>query len=145
MFSHTFLLFLSLLSYSSIFAKLLLTNFFAPFLAALESNFLSHFLVPLALQGSTLCMCPNISGTERMGFLKEDTRRNLVADSLPVMFPLSAFCRRFLMQTSAGQTQIIPFLLTIILELNFLAWYKPRWVTQYSSGKESSWDFQTCE
>jgi hypothetical protein len=44
MFSHMFLLFLLLLSYSSIFAKLLLTDFFAPFLAARESNFLSRFL-----------------------------------------------------------------------------------------------------
>jgi hypothetical protein len=31
-------------SYSSIFAKFLLTNFFAPFSAARESNFLSRFL-----------------------------------------------------------------------------------------------------
>jgi hypothetical protein len=44
MFSHMFLLFYLLLSYSSIFAKLLLTNFFAPFLAAQESNFSSRFL-----------------------------------------------------------------------------------------------------
>jgi hypothetical protein len=35
---------LSLLSYSSIFVKLLLTNFFAPFLAAWISNISSHFL-----------------------------------------------------------------------------------------------------
>jgi hypothetical protein len=44
MFSHMFLLFQLLLSYSSIIAKLLLTNFFAPFLAAQESNFSSRFL-----------------------------------------------------------------------------------------------------
>jgi hypothetical protein len=44
MFSHMFLLFQLLLSYSSTFAKLLLTNLFAPFLAAWESNFLSRFL-----------------------------------------------------------------------------------------------------
>jgi hypothetical protein len=43
MFFHMFLLFKSQLSYSSIFAKSPLTNFFAPFLAAWESDFLSHF------------------------------------------------------------------------------------------------------
>jgi hypothetical protein len=44
MFSHMFLLFQLQLSYSSIFVRLLLTNFFAPFLAARESEFLSRFL-----------------------------------------------------------------------------------------------------
>jgi hypothetical protein len=92
MFSHTFLLFWSLLSYSSIFVKLLLTNFFVPFLAAQESDFSSCFLVPLALRGSTLYMHPHISGIEHEGFLKQDTPGNLVADSLPVIFSLSAFC-----------------------------------------------------
>jgi hypothetical protein len=121
MFSHTFLLFYLLLSYSSIFAKLLLTNFFAPFLAAWESDFLSHFCVPLALQCSTSYVRPHISGTERVGFLKQDAHRNLVVDSLPVIFPLSAFSRRFLVQTSIGQTRIIPFLLTKILKLHFPA------------------------
>jgi hypothetical protein len=43
MFSYMFLLFYLLLLYSSIFTKLLLTNFFAPFLAAWESNFSSRF------------------------------------------------------------------------------------------------------
>ena len=40
-FSHVSLI---LVATSSIFTKLLLTNFFAPFLAAQEANFLSHFL-----------------------------------------------------------------------------------------------------
>jgi hypothetical protein len=44
MFSHIFLIFQSLLSYSSIFAKSLLTNFFVPFLAAQDSDFSSRFL-----------------------------------------------------------------------------------------------------
>ena len=52
--------------------KLQLTNFFASFLAARESNFLSHFLVRLALQGSTSYMRPHISGTERVVFSKQD-------------------------------------------------------------------------
>jgi hypothetical protein len=43
MFSHTFLLFQLLIFFFSVFAKLLLTNFFAPFLAAGESHFLSRF------------------------------------------------------------------------------------------------------
>ncbi len=62
-------------------------------------------------------MCPHISGAEPTGFLKQDACGNLLVDSLPVIFPLSAFCRRFLMQTSIGQTRIIPFLLTKILKL----------------------------
>jgi hypothetical protein len=50
------------------------------------------------------------------GFL-EVARGNLVVDSLLVIFSFSAFCRRFLMQTSIGRMQIIPFLLTKILKL----------------------------
>jgi hypothetical protein len=64
---------------------------------------------------------PHVYGTERVGFLKQDANGNLVADSLPVIFPLFAFCQRFLVQTSIGPTQIIPFLLTKILKLHFLA------------------------
>jgi hypothetical protein len=75
MFSHTFLLFYLLLSYSSIFAKLLLTNFFAPFLGCTGIRFLGLFLVPLALQGSTTYMRPHISGTEWVNFSKQDAFR----------------------------------------------------------------------
>ena len=50
---------------------------FAPFSAAQESDFLSRFLVPLALRASMLYMHPHISGTERMGFLKQDAFRLL--------------------------------------------------------------------
>ncbi len=94
MFSHMFLLFQLLLSYSSIFAKSLLTNFFAPFLAARESNFSSRFLYHWH---SKL-----VHRTERMGFSKQDTHGNLVVASLPVTFPLSTFRQRFLVQTSVG-------------------------------------------
>jgi hypothetical protein len=97
MFCHTFLLSLLLLSYSSIFTKSLLSYFLAPLSAAQESNFLFRFLVPLALQASTSYMCPHISGTECMGFSNQDIRGNLEVESLPVIFPLSAFCQRFLM------------------------------------------------
>jgi hypothetical protein len=92
--------------------KLLLTNFFTPFSAAQESNIFSRFLVPLALNGSTLYVHPHISGTECMRFSKQDAQGNLVVDSTQVFFCLSAFCQRFLMQTSIGQMQIIPFLFT---------------------------------
>jgi hypothetical protein len=44
----------------------------------------------------------HVSGTERVGFLKQDTRGNLVVASLPVNFPFSAFCWRFLLRTSIG-------------------------------------------
>ncbi len=97
--------------------KLLLTNFFAPFLAVQESDFSSRFLVPWALQTITSYMRPHISGTERVGFLKQDACGNLVVASLLVIFPLSTFCQRFLVWTSIGQTQIIPFLPTEILKL----------------------------
>ncbi len=76
MFSRMFLLFQSPLSHSSTFAKLLLTNYFAPFLAARESNFLV-LSCTFALQGSTSYMRPHISGTERIGFLKQDAFRLL--------------------------------------------------------------------
>ncbi len=61
-----------LLSYSSIFAKSLLTNFFAPFLSCTGIRFIVPFLVPLALQGSTSYMRPHISDTARVGFSKQD-------------------------------------------------------------------------
>ncbi len=77
MFSHMFVLFQSLLSYSSIFAKLLLTNFFALFFGCTGIQFLVPFLIPLALRGSTLYTRPYISGTERVNFLKQDTFRLL--------------------------------------------------------------------
>jgi hypothetical protein len=101
----------------SVFAELLFTNFFVPFSAARESDFSSQFLVPLALQPSLSYVHPYISGTERVSFLKQDACGNLVVASLPVIFPLSAFRRRFLVQTSIGQMLIIPFLLTKILAL----------------------------
>jgi hypothetical protein len=61
--SHKFLLSLSLSFYSSIFTQSLLSSFFAPFLAAQESNFSSHFLKPLVVQGNTWYMRRHVSGT----------------------------------------------------------------------------------
>jgi hypothetical protein len=65
-------------------------------------RFLVPFLIPLALRASMPYMRPHVSGTERVGFSKQDTRGNLVVASLPVNFPFSPFCRRFLVQTSVG-------------------------------------------
>jgi hypothetical protein len=45
-------------------------------------------------------------------FLKQDACGNLVLELVSVFFPRSTFCQRFLMQTSVGQSQIMPFLLT---------------------------------
>ncbi len=79
-------------------------------LSQLHGNPIScPFLVPLALRASMSYMHPHISGTERMSFLKQDACGNLVVDSLLGIFPLSAFCRRFLVQMSVGRMQIIPF------------------------------------
>ncbi len=119
MFSHTFLLFQLLLSYSSIFAKLLLTNFFAPFLAARESEFLSRFSYH-ALQASTLYMHPHVSGTERVGFSKQDACGNLVVASLLVNFPFSAFCQRLLLQTPVGLNTIHTFLVNRLIVACFM-------------------------
>jgi hypothetical protein len=47
-------------------------------------------------------MRPHVSGTERMGFSKQDAHGSLVVASLLVNFPFSAFCRRFLVQASVG-------------------------------------------
>ena len=64
---------------------------FCAFLGCMGIRFLVPFLVPLALQASTLYMHPHNSGTERVGFSKQDARGNLVVASLPVNFPVSAF------------------------------------------------------
>ncbi len=73
-------------------------------------RFLVPFLVPLALRASTSYMRPHVSGTERVGFSKQDAHGNLVVASLPVNFPFSAFCRRFLVQTPVGLNTIDTFL-----------------------------------
>jgi hypothetical protein len=73
-------------------------------------QFLVPFLVPLALRASTSYMRPHVSGTERVSFLKQDARGNLVVASLQVNFPFSAFCRRFLLWTSIGLNMIHTFL-----------------------------------
>ncbi len=81
-------------------------------------QFLVPFLIPLALQACTLYMRPRDSGTERVGFSKQDACGNLVVASLSVNFPLSAFFPKgFLCERPLDWMQIIPFLLTKILKL----------------------------
>jgi hypothetical protein len=83
-------------------------------------------------------MRPHVSGTERMGFLKQDARGNLVVASLPLNFPFSAFCQRFLVQTSVRLNTIHTFLShKKSSDWHFLAWPRPRQAMQYSSGMES--------
>ncbi len=73
-------------------------------------QFLVPFLVPLALRPCTSYMRPHVSGTERVGFSKQDAPGNLVVASLPMNFPFSAFCRKFLVRTSIGLNTIHTFL-----------------------------------
>ncbi len=79
-----------------------LLKMFCAFLGCTGIRFLVLYLVPLALRASTAYMRPHISGTECVGFSKQDAYGNLVVASLPVNFPVSAFCQRFLVQTSVG-------------------------------------------
>ncbi len=58
-------------------------------------------------------MCPYVSGTERMGFSKQDARGNLVVASLPFNFPFSKFCGRCMLWSSVGLNMIHTFLLHI--------------------------------
>ncbi len=55
-------------------------------------------------------MRSHVSCTELVGFSKQDAHGNLVVASLPVNLPFSAFCRRFLLQTSVGLNTIHTFL-----------------------------------
>jgi hypothetical protein len=64
-------------------------------------------------------VCPHISGTECVGFSKQDACGNLVADSLPVIFPFLPLAEGFgvnIRWANANHT----FLLTKILKLHFL-------------------------
>ncbi len=113
-------------------------------LSRLHGNpmFSSRFLVTLALQASTSYMPPHVSGTEGVGFLKQDAHGNLVVASLPVNFPFSAFCWRFLVQTSIGEHESCLSFLQKSSDWHFLAWPWPSQATQYSPGMESPRDIQ---
>jgi hypothetical protein len=81
-----------------------------PFLAARESDFSSRFSY-LWHYEVVRCTCAPIFQAQNA----------LVSQSKM----LSAICRRFLVQTSVGQMQMIPFLLTKFLKLR-LSRVKPR-------------------
>ncbi len=83
---------------------------FCSFLGCTGNQFFVPFLIPLALRASTLYMRPHVSGTECVGFSKQDTRGNLVVASLPVNFPFYAFCQRYLVWMSVGLNTIHTFL-----------------------------------
>jgi hypothetical protein len=59
----------------------------------------------------------HVSGTERMGFSKQDACGNLVVASLPVNFPFLPFAEGFWCERPLDWTQIIPFFLSKILQL----------------------------
>ncbi len=65
-------------------------------------------------------MCPHVSGTERMGFLKQDARGNLVVASPPVSFLLSKLRGRH-HERPLDWTWFIPFFPTKSLSWHFLA------------------------
>jgi hypothetical protein len=115
--------FLTCFSYSSCYflilvflqnCKLLISSCLSRLHGNLISCLVSH---TMALQASTLYMHPRVSGTQRAGFLKQDARGNLVVASLPANFPFSAFCQRFLLQTSIELNTTHTFLTHKILEL----------------------------
>jgi hypothetical protein len=109
-------------------------------------RFLVSFLVPLALQASTSYMHPHVSGTERVGFSKQDAHGNLVVASLLVNFPFSAFCQRFLVRMSIGLNTIHTFLShknpwtdTFLRDLGLAKLRSTAWVWNHQR------DIQTCD
>jgi hypothetical protein len=62
-------------------------------------------------------MRPHVSGTERVGFSKQEARGNLVVASPPVSFLLSELCGRHLLWTSIGLNMIHTFFSHKILQL----------------------------
>jgi hypothetical protein len=145
--------FLSCFSYFSCYFHILvflqncyLLIYFCAFLGCTGIQFLVPFLIPLALWASMLYMSPHISGTECVGFSKQDAHGILVVASLPVNFPFSAFCQRFLVWMSIGLNTIHTFLSHKNSRTDiFLCDLGLAKQTQYSLGIESPRDFQTRE
>jgi hypothetical protein len=52
-----------------------------------------------------LYMCPHVSGTEPMGFSKQDACRNLVVDSLLMIFPFPPFAEGFWCKCPLGKCE----------------------------------------
>jgi hypothetical protein len=99
MFSHMFLLFELLLLVFLQNCYLLISSRLSRLHGNPISCPISH---TIGTQASMLYMHPHVSGTERVGFSKQDACGSLVVASLPVNFPFSTFCQRFLLQTSVG-------------------------------------------
>ncbi len=93
-------------------------------------QFLVPFLIPLALQASTLYMRPHNSGTERVGFSKQDACGNLVVASLPVNFPFSTFLPK-VSCANVRWTECESYLSYSLKSSNwhFLAWPRPSQAT----------------
>ncbi len=118
--------------------KLLLTNFFAPFSAAQESDFSSRFLYHWHSELVHCTCAPMFLAQNAWGFSKQDACGNLVVASLPVNFPFSAFCQRFLRWTSIGLNTIHTFLSHKNPWTDtFLHYLGLSQATQYSPGMES--------
>ncbi len=99
MFSHMFLLFLSLLLVFSQNCYLLITSR----LSRLHGNPISCPISrTLGTPSQQVVHAPPCFWHRTHGFLEARCLGNLVVASLPVNFPFSAFCRRFLVQTSIG-------------------------------------------
>ncbi len=116
--------FLTCLSYFSRYFHILVFSqncylLISSHLSRLHGNPISHPVShTIGTSGaSTSYMCPHVYGTEHVGFLKHNAHGNLVVASLPVSFPFSAFCQRFLVRTSGGLNTIHTFLSHKILEL----------------------------
>ncbi len=90
----------------------------------LRGNCISYSLFYTFGSPSTTCTSAPIFLAHMMCFLKARCSRESGTKICTVS--RYAFCRRFLMQTSVGSSQIIPFLLTqISSNWHFLAWHKP--------------------
>jgi hypothetical protein len=83
-------------------------------LSWLHRNLISHPIFSYLWYSKVLCCtCAPIFLAHIMLFLKARCLQEPgTLESVLIFFPRSAFCQRFLMQTSVGQLQIIPFLLT---------------------------------
>jgi hypothetical protein len=123
----------------------LLTSFFAPFLAARESDFSSRFFYLWFSKYHVVHAPPYFWHTLRI-FSKQVAHGNLVQGLVPVLFPRSAFRRRFSCKRLLGARKSYLFSHLKFLELTFScmtkAYAKPM---QYSSGKELPKDFQSLE
>ncbi len=122
--SSQFSLILIATFFSSIFAQSLLTSFFAPFLAAWESNFLSSFLIPLV---SWCCTCAPIFLAHMTRFLEarclqEPSTKISTGFLSPFRLLLKVSCAniRWAIANHTFSSHIISS------NWHFLVWHKPK-------------------